>query len=108
MKSKDEVLEHLKNVCYTKPAMDKILGFLIGNGYKEESERIVICLCDGVKFEWSDFWEWFNDECDDECILCSLMADLCDKHNEAEDEELKKRYKAQIDFLAREFEIDEN
>lgn len=105
MKSKEEILEHLKNVSYSKCAINKILGFLIGKGIKEENENINVLWDNGNKSEWSDFWSWYNDDMDAECILCSLLSDLSDKINEADDKELKERYQLQLDFLLEEFEV---
>ena len=108
MKSKEKVLEHLKNVPYSKMAISKILGFLIGKGIKEEDERIVVQQCDCCECcEWSDFWLWFNDEYDDECVLCTLLSDLSDKINEEKNAELKKRYQAQLRLLLEEFDVEE-
>jgi len=107
MKSKEAILEHLRSVPYSNLAINKILGFLIGKGIKDEDERIVVQhdSCSGC--EWSDFWSWFNDEYDGECVLCTLLSDLSDKINETKDEELKKRYKAQLKLLLDEFEVEE-
>ena len=108
MKSKEEILKHLKSVPYGTMALNKILGFMIGKGLKEEDERIVVQqYCGNEQNEWSDFWLWYNDEYDDECVLCTLLSDLSDKINEEKDEELKKRYQAQLRLLLDEFDVEE-
>lgn len=95
MKTREEVLKHLKTTGYTKNAMYRISGFLIGAGLKEESEEILYKTGCG---EWGDFYEWWlsEDTIDaaidyDETVsvLFDMLKELCENHNATADEERK-------------------
>lgn len=59
MKTKEQVLEHLMEVGYTKKAINKIMGFLIGKDLKTIDEQITYKKGE-ESFEY--FMIWFNSE----------------------------------------------
>lgn len=108
MKTKEQVISHLEKNGYTKKALCKILGFLIGVGVKEESEEFYVKVSGDLK--WSDFWEWWNKDDDEflneEDILLSIIEDIADRYSKAEDERERERYETQIGWLVDEFGIE--
>lgn len=59
MKTKEQVLEHLMEVGYTKKAINKIMGFLIGKDLKTIDDQITYKKGE-ESFEY--FMNWFNSE----------------------------------------------
>lgn len=59
MKTKEEIINHLLKVGYTEQATDKIMGYLIGSGLKEEQE--VLTYKKGLH-DWDNFWNWLNSD----------------------------------------------
>lgn len=57
MKTKEQVLKHLMEVGYTKKAINRIMGFLIGKDLKTIDEQITYTKGD-LPFE--DFYKWYN------------------------------------------------
>lgn len=55
-KERAEVLKHLENTGYSRHAMNKIAGFLIGAGLKDVDEAIVIAHGKGT---FDDFYDWY-------------------------------------------------
>lgn len=107
MKTKEQVIAHLKENGYTKKALCKILGFLIGAGLKEENEEFYVKTSGDLK--WNDFWSWWvteEEEPDAEDILLSILEDIADRYSETNDENKKKRYEAQISWLIEEFGVE--
>ena len=100
MKTKQEVIEHCKTNGYTKGAICKITGFLIGNGMKEVDEMILVKKGNLV---FEDFIEWFNEE--EENPLQTIMDDICANIENAKDGKLRKRYEAQLLFMMECFDI---
>lgn len=59
MKTKEQVLQHLTEVGYTKKAINRIIGFLIGKDLKAMDEVIEYKTGEN-NFEY--FMNWFNSE----------------------------------------------
>lgn len=59
MKTKEQVLKHLMEVGYTKKAINRIMGFLIGKDLKTIDEQITYKMGEN-NFEY--FMNWFNSE----------------------------------------------
>lgn len=59
MKTKEQVLQHLMEVGYTKKAINRIMGFLIGKDLKTIDEQITYKKGEET-FEY--FMNWFNSE----------------------------------------------
>ena len=97
MRTKKEVEKHLRENGYTVKALNRILGFLIGTGIKENSEELLIKHGCG---HWEDFYKWWNneDECDD-CVFYDLMDYLCEQYNKSTKEEEKEQISRYIEFL---------
>lgn len=57
MKTKEQVLQHLMEFGYTRKAIDRIMGFLLGQGLKTPDETITYLKGD-LPFE--DFYKWYN------------------------------------------------
>ena len=103
MKTKEEVVKHFEEYGYSKDALNRILGFLVGAGIKEFNEEFLVQYGDGT---WADFYEWWNsedEECDD-CRLCSLIEYLIEQHNACKDEKKKDEIGGHIEFLINAFE----
>lgn len=108
MRTFEEIKVHLTKTAYTKEAITKIMGFLIGAGLKEADEQITV-VYGASTFE--DFLAWIdeNDDCDccDECdcVLCGIINDITDKLVNAEAEEEQIRYTEQLIFLLESFDL---
>lgn len=57
MKTKEQVLKHLKEVGYSKRAINKIMGFLIGKDMKAVDEQITYKKGENT---FEDFMIWFD------------------------------------------------
>lgn len=57
MKTKEQVLKHLMEVGYTKKAINRIMGFLLGQGLKTPDETITYMKGDRP---FKDFYKWYN------------------------------------------------
>lgn len=98
MKTKEDVVRHFEEYGYSKDALNRILGFLVGAGIKEFDEEMLIQFGNGT---WADFYEWWNsedEECDD-CCLCGLIEYLVEQHNTCNDEKKKDEISGYIEFL---------
>lgn len=85
MKTKEQVLEHLKNVGYTHSAITKIMGFLIGNGTKTSDEVVHYRQGDN---DFGSFLDWYQSiEDDEQCVVCRLFGLLFDAMELADDDE---------------------
>lgn len=107
MKTKEQVIAHLKENGYTKKALCKILGFLIGAGIKEENEEFYVKTSGDLK--WNDFWAWWTteeEEITEEDILLSIIEDIADRYSNAKNEKEKERYETQMGWLIEEFGIE--
>lgn len=101
MKTLEEVQQHLANNGYTREAISRILGFLIGSGVKRYDEEILVKY--GAK-TFDDFFEWWNEEdSEEDKVLCDLMEYLSDKYDNAKCEGDKERFGKFIDFLIEQF-----
>ena len=63
MKTKEQVLEHLKKTGYTRKSIIKIMGFLIGKGIKGVDEKMVYMR---GEHDFEHFLQWFEGEGGDE------------------------------------------
>lgn len=68
MKTKEQVLEHLKKTGYTRKSIIKIMGFLIGKGIKGVDEKMVYMR---GEHDFMYFLKWF--ERDDDLYLLNFM-----------------------------------
>lgn len=76
MKTKNQVVEHLKAVGYSRVAINKIMGFLIGNGQKEIHEVMEFLPGEGT---FEDFINWYQSEVEEvesECPVCKAFRHL--------------------------------
>ena len=68
MKTKEQVLEHLKKTGYTRKSIIKIMGFLIGKGIKRVDEKVTYMR---GEHDFMYFLRWF--ERDDDLALLNFM-----------------------------------
>ena len=68
MKTKEQVLEHLKKTGYTRKSIIKIMGFLIGKGIKRVDEKMVYMR---GEHDFMYILKWF--ERDDDLALLNFM-----------------------------------
>ena len=85
MKSKRKVFEHLGEVAYTKNAVNRIMGFLLGCGIVEKGEIVEFKNPDDdePRCNFDDFYAWFENEEEELAIFGSLIEDLTDAQQEA-------------------------
>ena len=104
MKTKEQVKEFLLNRGFTRNATNKIMGFLIGAGVKDEAEVFAHKIGDGT---FEDFYVWFTSEQEEaECPLCGLIGYLFDELEIVEDEEKAGRLCEYISFLIEAFDLE--
>lgn len=74
MKTKEQILAHLKSVGYNQSEISKIMGFLIGNGTKTPKE--VVYYVKGNR-TFDDFLEWYQSEQEEDCVgncpICTMF-----------------------------------
>lgn len=73
MKTKDQILQHLKVAGYKRSEIGKIMGFLIGNGTKTPTEAIHYSVGTGT---FDDFLAWYQSERDileEACPICEMF-----------------------------------
>ena len=102
MKTKEEVIEYLKENGHTPACLNRILGFLVGDGVKEFDEKIIIKYGD---LTWDDFYEWWESESEEEVAqkMCDLLNYLQEQHDKAKTDEEKDKMNGFIVFLADNF-----
>ena len=85
MKSKRKVFEHIGEVAYTKNAVNRIMGFLLGCGIVEKGEIVEFKNPDDdePRCNFDDFYAWFENEEEELAIFGSLIEDLSDAQQEA-------------------------
>lgn len=85
MKSKRKVFEYLGAVAYTKNAANRIMGFLLGCGIVEKGEIVEFKNPDDdePRYNFDDFYAWFENEEDELAVFGSLIEDLSDAQQEA-------------------------
>lgn len=86
MKTKEQILEHLKEVGYIDGEVNKIMGFLIGKGLKEPSEQITYKR-GGKDFNY--FLSWFNEKIKTDM---EHIADLINFLRASKDNRIKKEW----------------
>lgn len=107
MKTREEILSHLLENGYTKKAIHKIVGFMVGKELKGVDE--VIRIKKG-ELSFNDFIDWYNgtneEECEEcycpQCVLESLIGDISEillLDMELGKDELVERRGRQLDFL---------
>lgn len=73
MKTKEQILKHLKVAGYKRSEIGKIMGFLIGNGTKTPTEVVHYSVGTGT---FDDFLSWYQSESDvmeEECPICDMF-----------------------------------
>jgi hypothetical protein len=74
MKTKEQILQHLKVAGYKRSEIGKIMGFLIGNGTKTPTEAIYYSVGTGT---FDDFLAWYQSEQDvleeEKCPICEMF-----------------------------------
>ena len=75
MKTKEQIIAHLKVAGYKKSEISKIMGFLIGNGTKAPREVMHYTVGTGT---FDDFLSWYQSErdivnCEEECPICEMF-----------------------------------
>ena len=108
MKSKRKVFEHLGEVAYTKNAVNRIMGFLLGCGIVEKGEIVEFKNPeDGeIRCNFDNFYSWFENEEDELAVFGSLIEDLSDAQQEAlaeGDMETFKRVTEQLMLLLEDY-----
>ena len=85
MKSKRKVFEHLGEVAYTKNAVNRIMGFLLGCGIVEKGEVVEFKNpeVDERRSNFVDIYAWFENEEEELAVFGSLIEDLSDAQQEA-------------------------
>ena len=76
MKTKEQILAHLKSAGYKQSEISKIMGFLIGNGTKTPTEAINYRVGAGT---FDDFLNWYQCEVEedvDNCPVCNAFRSL--------------------------------
>ena len=101
MKSKRKVFEHLGEVAYTKNAVNRIMGFLLGCGIVEKGEIVEFKNPDDdePRCNFDDFYAWFENEEEELAIFGSLIEDLSDAQQEALAENDMETFKRVTDQL---------
>lgn len=111
MKTKKQVLDHLKTAGYSHVAITKIMGFLIGNGQKEIDEPIVY---GKGTHTFDDFIEWYQSEdtkreTEEACPVCEMFRHLfnaMDMATEESDIELMDELDSMLDIMLDLFIVD--
>ena len=85
MKSKRKVFEHLGEVAYTKNAVNRIMGFLLGCGIVEKGEVVEFKNpeVDERRSNFDEFYAWFENEEEELAVFGTLIEDLSDAQQEA-------------------------
>lgn len=91
MKTKEQILQHLKVAGYKRSEIGKIMGFLIGNGTKTPTEAIHYSVGTGT---FDDFFTWYQSETDpieeEKCPICEMFRlvfeamEIADAHCETQ------------------------
>lgn len=91
MKTKEQILHHLKIAGYKRSEIGKIMGFLIGNGTKTPTEAIHYSVGTGT---FDDFFTWYQSEIDPieevNCPICEMFRlvfeamEIADAHCETQ------------------------
>lgn len=91
MKTKDQILQHLKVAGYKRSEIGKIMGFLIGNGTKTPTEAVHYSVGTGT---FDDFFAWYQSEEDvreeEKCPVCEMFRlvfeamEIADAHCETQ------------------------
>lgn len=91
MKTKDQILQHLKVAGYKRSEIGKIMGFLIGNGTKTPTEAVHYSVGTGT---FDDFFAWYQSEQDvqeeEKCPVCEMFRllfeamEIADAHCETQ------------------------
>ena len=117
MRTKEQIQELLKEVAFTDSALAKILGFMIGKGLKEESEKLCVIIPDqGEGEDWNFFYEWYNgafelkdlkEEACNKCPLCDMLNECLHIIDNEKDPEKVQKAKERYQFLMEAFKLDE-
>lgn len=94
MRTDKEVKEHLLNNGYTDDAINKIMGFVIGAGLKENSEEWKVRR--GEK-TWKDFYTWYESNVKE--AIESLISEIMEKIENAKDIQEENLRITQLELL---------
>ena len=119
MRTKEQIQELLSTVVFTELALQKILGFMIGKGLKEEDEKIqVIVSEEGNGEDWSFFYDWYNgvfelntpnkEQTCSKCPLCDMLNECLHIIDNETDPEKVQKSKERYQFLMEAFKLDEH
>ena len=118
MRTKEQIKELLNEVAFTDEALAKILGFMIGKGLKEESEKLrVIVPQDGEGENWAFFYDWYNgafelkdlkEEACSKCPLCDMLNECLHIIDSEKDPKKVQKAKERYQFLMDAFKLDEH
>lgn len=107
MKTKEEVIEYVKTHGHNAKTIDKIAGFLIGMGIKDENENVLFLRGTGT---WSDFSNWFYSrpkKSNNDPILTLFALVFQELDNISDDDVARENeLKGALDFLFDTFVID--
>ena len=95
-RTKQELVKHAKEYGYTKAAIQKISGFLIGVGFKDESELLLWKVGNGT---WGEFLAWYNGKDLTKTVFETIMEDLFKLLDKAENENERERHRKQIEWM---------
>ena len=98
-RTKEELLKHAATTGYTKSAILKISGFLIGVGMKDESEIITWKVGTNT---WDSFYAWFNGSTlRPRSVFDTIMEDIFSRLDASESEDERQRYNRQIEWMCK-------
>lgn len=95
-RTKEQLIKHAKEYGYTHEAISKISGFLIGVGFKDESETILWKIGDGT---WAEFYAWYNGREITKTVFETIMEDLFRLLDESKNEIDRERHRKQIEWM---------
>lgn len=95
-RTKEELINHAREFGYTNDAINKISGFLIGVGFKDESEIILWKKGAGT---WGEFFAWWNGREITKTVFETIMEDLFMLQDESENEIDRERHRKQIEWM---------
>lgn len=98
-RTKEEIVKHALTTGYSKLAVAKISGFLIGIGMKDASEIINWKIGDK---QWCDFYHWFYGcEKRKKSVFDTIAEDIFTRLDECKTPEERARYQAQLEWLCK-------
>ena len=117
MRTKEQIQELLSTVVFTEVALQKILGFMIGKGLKEEDEKMkVIIPKEGEGENWAFFYSWYKGDFEisesnvtcSKCPLCEMLNECLDVIDNEKDPKKVQKASERYQFLMEAFNLDEH